>query len=88
MHVLHLSSAAALDRRAAARRAGTPITAETCPHYLTLAAEAIPAGATEFKCCPPIRDAANRDRLWPGLAEGVVDCVVSGHASGSARSAR
>ncbi|WP_116102281.1 allantoinase AllB [Amycolatopsis thermalba] len=80
VHVLHLSSAAALDRLAAARRAGTPITAETCPHYLTLAAEASSAGATEFKCCPPIRDAANQDRLWRGLAEGVIDCVVSDHS--------
>ena len=41
---------------------GVRVTAETCPHYLTLAAEDVPDGATEFKCCPPIRDAANRGR--------------------------
>ncbi len=80
IHVLHLSSASALGRLAAARAAGRRITAETCPHYLTLAAERVPAGATEFKCCPPIRDDANRDRLWPGLADGVIDCVVSDHS--------
>jgi allantoinase len=77
LHVLHLSSANTLDRLA---RAGHRITAETCPHYLTLAAERVPPGGTEFKCCPPIRDENNRDRLWQGLADGVIDCVVSDHS--------
>jgi allantoinase len=53
---------------------------ETCPHYLLFSAEEIPDGATQFKCCPPIRDAANRERLWRALADGVVDCVVSDHS--------
>ncbi|GAB1511247.1 allantoinase AllB [Actinophytocola sp. KF-1] len=79
-HVLHLSSAAALGTIAGARAAGVAITAETCPHYLTFAAERIPAGGTEFKCCPPIRDEANRDGLWRGLAAGVIGCVVSDHS--------
>jgi allantoinase len=79
-HVLHLSSAATLGMIADARGAGVRITAETCPHYLTFAAERIPAGATEFKCCPPIRDETNRDGLWAGLAAGVIDCVVSDHS--------
>lgn len=79
-HVLHLSSANALARIAAARAAGVRITAETCPHYLTLAAERVPAGGTEFKCCPPIRSAANQDLLWQGLADGVINCVVSDHS--------
>ena len=80
IHVLHLSSATALSRIAAAHAAGRRISAETCPHYLTLAAERVPEGATEFKCCPPIRDDANRDRLWAGLADGVIDCVISDHS--------
>ncbi|RZQ63962.1 allantoinase AllB [Amycolatopsis suaedae] len=80
VHVLHLSSATALGALAAARADGVRVTAETCPHYLTLAAESIADGATEFKCCPPIRGAANRDRLWEGLAGGVIDCVVSDHS--------
>ena len=79
-HVLHLSSAEGLDMIAAARREGLPLTAETCPHYLTFAAEEIPDGATEFKCCPPIRERANRERLWAALGEGVIDCVVSDHS--------
>ena len=80
VHVLHLSSAGALPMIAAARRDGVAVTVETCPHYLTLAAEEIPDGATQFKCCPPIREAANQDLLWQGLADGVIDCVVSDHS--------
>jgi allantoinase len=79
-HVLHLSAAAALPVLTAARADGVPISAETCPHYLALAAEEIPAGATQFKCCPPIRDEANRGRLWAGLQSGAIDCVVSDHS--------
>ncbi|WHT17733.1 allantoinase AllB [Crossiella sp. CA-258035] len=79
-HVLHLSSAEALSIVAEAKAAGVRLSAETCPHYLTLTAESVPDGATEFKCCPPIRDAANQDQLWAGLADGVIDCVVSDHS--------
>ena len=79
-HVLHVSSADAIELLAAARADGLQITSETCPHYLTLAAEAVPAGATEFKCCPPIRERANSDRLWAGLRAGAIDCVVSDHS--------
>ena len=70
MHILHLSAASALPLIAAARADGVRVTAETCPHYLTLTAEEVPDGATQFKCCPPIRDAANQDALWQGLADG------------------
>ena len=79
-HLVHLSSAAALPLLAAARAEGLPVTVETCPHYLTLAAEQVPDGATQFKCCPPIRDPANRERLWQALADGLIDCVVSDHS--------
>ncbi|ADH66159.1 MULTISPECIES: allantoinase AllB [Nocardiopsis] len=79
-HVLHLSSASALPLIARARAEGVPLTVETCPHYLTLEAEGVPAGATQYKCCPPIRDAANRDLLWRALADGLIDCVVSDHS--------
>ncbi|MBG0821975.1 allantoinase AllB [Planomonospora sp. ID91781] len=79
-HILHVSSALCLEPLARARRAGVGITAETCPHYLTLAAEQVPEGDTAFKCCPPIRSGENRDALWRGLADGVLDCVVSDHS--------
>jgi len=79
-HILHVSSADAIGLLAAARAEGLAITSETCPHYLTLAAEEVPAGATEFKCCPPIRERANSGRLWAGLQAGIIDCVVSDHS--------
>ena len=79
-HILHLSSAGALDLLAAARRDGLPVSAETCPHYLTFEAGTIPDGATQLKCCPPIRDARNRERLWRGLADRLIDLVASDHS--------
>jgi allantoinase len=80
VHILHVSSADVLPLLAAARRDGVRITAETCPHYLSFSAEEIPDGATQYKCCPPIREAANRELLWQGLRDGVIDLVVSDHS--------
>lgn len=80
VHVLHLSSAEVVPILAAAQADGVAITAETCPHYLTLAAEDVEAGQTQFKCCPPIRGRANAERLWDALASGVISCVVSDHS--------
>jgi allantoinase len=80
VHVLHLSSSDALPMIASARRDGVAVTVETCPHYLTFSAEEVPDGATQFKCCPPIREAGNRESLWRGLTDGVIDCVVSDHS--------
>jgi allantoinase len=80
VHVLHLSSARALDLLAEARAEGLPVTVETCPHYLCFSAEDLPDAAPQFKCCPPIRDRGNRDALWGALVDGVIDCVVSDHS--------
>lgn len=80
VHVLHVSSAAVLPLLARARAEGVRVTAETCPHYLCLAAEEVPDGGTAFKCCPPIRDESNRDRLWAALAAGGFAAVVSDHS--------
>jgi allantoinase len=79
-HIVHLSAAECVAMIAGAKGAGIRLTAETCPHYLYFAAEQVPDGATEFKCCPPIRDAVNREALWRGLEAGVIDCVVSDHS--------
>jgi len=80
VHVLHLSSSDALPMIRSARRDGVRLSVETCPHYLTFAAEQIPDGATPLKCCPPIREGANRELLWQGLAQGDIDLVVSDHS--------
>jgi allantoinase len=80
VHVVHCSSAGALELLAAAREEGVSITAETCPHYLHFAAEEVPDRATEYKCAPPIREAENRERLWQGLEAGLVGMIVSDHS--------
>jgi allantoinase len=79
-HVVHVSSARVLALLADAKRSGVPVTAETCPHYLTFAAEAIPDGATEFAACPPIRSGANRELLWAAMLDGTLDMIVSDHS--------
>ncbi len=80
VHILHLSSSDALPMITTARRDGVRLTVETTPHYLCLSSEEIPNGATEYKCCPPIREADNRELLWQGVADGVIDCVVTDHS--------
>ncbi|OAZ44649.1 allantoinase [Microbacterium arborescens] len=79
-HILHLSDARSLPAIRAARADGIDLTVETCPHYLTIIAEEIPDGASEFKCCPPIREASNRDLLWEGIVDGTIDAIVSDHS--------
>jgi len=79
-HILHLSSSDALPMIGSAKRDGLDLSVETCPHYLTLAAEDIPDGATAFKCCPPIREAGNREALWQGLLDGTIDYIASDHS--------
>jgi allantoinase len=80
VHIVHHSSADALSMLRNAKRLGLPLTAETCPHYLHFAAEDIPDGATEFKCCPPIRERENCEKLWDALKDGTIDFVVSDHS--------
>jgi allantoinase len=80
VHVVHLADADALPLLRRARAEGVRITAETCPHYLSFAAEEVPDGATSFKCCPPIREATHREALWAALADGDIDLVVSDHS--------
>jgi allantoinase len=80
IHIVHHSSADSLPLLRDAKSAGVKITAETCPHYLTFAAEEIPDGATEYKCCPPIRERENREQLWQALANKTIDMIVSDHS--------
>jgi allantoinase len=80
-HVVHLSAAEALPLFREAHAKGlSNISVETCPHYLTLSAESIPAGATAYKCAPPIRDSANQKLLWAALREGTIPMIVSDHS--------
>jgi allantoinase len=80
VHIVHLSSDEALATIAQAKQEGLRFTAETCPHYLTIASETIPDGKTLFKCCPPIRENANREHLWQAVTDGRLDFIVSDHS--------
>ncbi len=83
VHVVHLSSAAALDEVRRAKAAGVRVTAETCPHYLTLTDEEYeepdPTRCACYVISPPLRSAADRDALWAGLADGTLDLVATDH---------
>jgi allantoinase len=80
IHLVHLSAAQSLPLLRAARAQGVAVSAETCPHYLVLAAEDVPDADPRFKCAPPVREAANREQLWAGLRDGTLDMVVSDHS--------
>lgn len=80
VHIVHHSSSDSIGLLREARAEGLPITVETCPHYLTFAAEEIGDGDTHFKCCPPVRERENREKLWTALADGTIDMVVSDHS--------
>lgn len=80
LHIVHLATALALEDLRAARAEGLPVTVETCPHYLHFCAEEIADGATVYKCAPPIRSRSNREALWQGLREGVIDLVATDHS--------
>jgi allantoinase len=80
LHIVHLSTSHALSELRAARAEGLPVSVETCPHYLHLAAETIANGATLSKCAPPIRARENRENLWKGLRDGTIDMVVTDHS--------
>jgi allantoinase len=78
-HLVHLSSSDVLTPIFHARSRRLPVTAGTCPHYLTFVAEEIPDGAVEYKCEPPIRERTNRELLWAALAGGLIESVASDH---------
>jgi allantoinase len=80
VHIVHLSSAKAIKLIQQAQNDNIQITAETCPHYLTLSSDTIPDGDSRFKCCPPIRDDDNQDELWKGLEDGSIAFIVSDHS--------
>jgi allantoinase len=79
-HIVHLAAGECAALISSAKAAGIALSAETCPHYLSFAAEEVPAGHTEYKCCPPVRYAANREALWRALGDGAIDAVVSDHS--------
>jgi dihydropyrimidinase len=82
VYLVHVSCGAAVDEIASARRTGHRVLGETCPHYLSLDAsryERPRAEAMPALISPPLRSAADRDRLWAALRDGELDLVASDH---------
>jgi allantoinase len=80
LHIVHLATSEALELVRAAKVEGLPVSVETCPHYLHFFSDQIPDGQTLFKCAPPIRSRENREQLWQGLRDGVIDLVATDHS--------
>jgi allantoinase len=80
VHIVHVSAADSVRLLRDLRGKGVAISAETCPHYLSLSSDDIPSGGTEFKCAPPIREPVHRDALWEGLHHGALDLIVTDHS--------
>jgi allantoinase len=80
LHIVHLATSQALDIIRSAKAEGLPVSVETCPHYLHFASDKIPDGRTLLKCAPPIRSGENREKLWQGLREKVIDLVATDHS--------
>ena len=82
IHIVHLSSALALDEVRRAKAAGVQVSVETCPHYLAFTSdryEGTDAEAIRYVISPPLRTAADRDAMWAGLADGTLDLVATDH---------
>ena len=83
VHVVHLSSGAALRQVRDAKASGVRAHAETCPHYLALTEGRYdtPDIAAAAKCLisPPLRPLPDQDALWAGLADGGLDLIATDH---------
>ena len=77
LYIVHTSSRLALAEAKRARDAGTDITIETCPHYLTHAVDWTRGGVGKIN--PPLRERADCEALWDGIAAGVIDTVATDH---------
>jgi allantoinase len=80
VHIVHLATPQAVPALVSARQGGVQVTVETCPHYLTFAAEEIADGATDLKCAPPIRGREAREQLWTALMNGDIDFIATDHS--------
>ncbi|HXO07919.1 MAG TPA: dihydroorotase, partial [Solirubrobacteraceae bacterium] len=65
---------------AAAKEAGARVSAEVCPHHLTLTDDVVRTLDSRFKMNPPLRTERDRLALIEGLKSGVIDCIATDHA--------
>jgi dihydropyrimidinase/dihydroorotase len=82
IYIAHLSTREGADRVAAARRKGWPVWAEVTPHHLTHTGSMEEEVGCWGKVNPPLRAAADVDRLWRAFHDGGVTCLGSDHGTG------
>ena len=80
IHIAHVSTAGGVELVARAKADGVRVTAEATPHHLCLTEEAVRGYDTNTKVNPPLRTEADREALWNGLKNGVIDCIATDHA--------
>ncbi|TJW46968.1 MAG: dihydroorotase [Mesorhizobium sp.] len=77
IHVLHISTA---EEIAFLQQHKDVATCEATPHHLTLSADDYARLGTLIQMNPPVRAVRHRDRIWHGIAQGIVDVLGSDHA--------
>ena len=82
VHVVHVGSGEALDVITSACLEGLPLSGETCPQYLEFTEEDLASQGAILKTAPVVKTAADRDRLWAGVANGDIQHVATDHAAG------
>jgi dihydroorotase len=80
IHICHVSTAGSVQIIREAKKRGVRVTAETCPHYITLTDESLLTYDTHKKMNPPLRTARDRTAVVAGLADGTIDVIASDHA--------
>lgn len=79
-HVLHISTAEAIDAVRRAKREGLKVTAEAAPHHFTLTDAAVEDYRTFSKMNPPLRAEKDRIAVIEGLKDGTIDAIATDHA--------
>jgi dihydroorotase len=83
-HVAHMSARQSIRAvRAAKARGATNVTCEVAPHHFVLTDESLETPIrydTNVKMNPPLREAADRDAMLEGIADGTVDVIATDHA--------
>jgi dihydroorotase len=79
-HVLHISTAEAVEAVRRAKKRGVRVTAEAAPHHFTLTDEAVLEYRTFSKMNPPLRAEKDRLAIIEGLKDGTIDAIATDHA--------
>ncbi len=80
LYVVHMNAGGEVDQLQYARQRGVKVMGETCPQYLFLTEQELEReDGAKFICSPPLRLEADRERLWQGLADGVLQVVATDH---------